>query len=479
LFLPQATFAPITDWSFRGDNLCAWESGLRRPLGVHEIVIDPDIGRLLIGVDTQLQAAALQDHLLVGFTYGAVGEIGAHPVDHGPRPNTVGAELDGQSPPTLVEVNGFSRPFGLRDELANVHTLTAPLVIELQDSLIHELDLNAPQLSAATLVEGGQRTLLLGSSLVIRAANGHRPIIRLARPLRFRPTLVQAALPADQPDVDAAVRNLLVRLEGVYLVAGEGGGFAATDALIMRAAVARLEVIDCTLDPGGYRERQTVPAPVRAPLRRGITLAEPYGFDDPLDEDAFQPTPNLLVQRSICGSLRIDEGYQLALEDSVIDAGAAPGDPAGAAFALTAATNPATDYSATVAVTQVTFFGRVRATSAYGRGGLFVQRLQVLDHQQGCLKYSWFSGDNDVLPPNHACLHGPDAHLAFTSTWFADPGYAQVSRTSDVRILSRGPGDDTMGATNFLLEAHKWTNLGIRLREFMPVGVRPLLVPVT
>jgi hypothetical protein len=36
-----------------------------------------------------------------------------------------------------------------------------------------------------------------------------------------------------------------------------------------------------------------------------------------------------------------------------------------------------------------------------------------------------------------------------------------------------------MGAFGFLLEAHKWTNLHVRLREFMPVGVRPLVVPVT
>jgi len=34
-----------------------------------------------------------------------------------------------------------------------------------------------------------------------------------------------------------------------------------------------------------------------------------------------------------------------------------------------------------------------------------------------------------------------------------------------------------MGAYGFLLEAHKWLNLTIRLREFTPVAVRPLLIP--
>jgi hypothetical protein len=33
------------------------------------------------------------------------------------------------------------------------------------------------------------------------------------------------------------------------------------------------------------------------------------------------------------------------------------------------------------------------------------------------------------------------------------------------------------GAVN--LEAHKWANLAIRLREFMPLGVRPLAIRVT
>ena len=477
LYLPVATFGTISDWFYRGDNLCAWENGLRRPLGRHEIVIDPDIGRVLIGVDTAVQVEALRDNLLVGYTYGAVGEIGAHPVDHGARPETVGAEPDGQMPPTVRTINGFANASALRDALTDADTLTAPVLIEIQDSLVHDLDLADPLLP--TMDEDGGPNLLLGSSVVIRAGDGHRPIIRLTRPLRFRPTLVTAPTPPAQPAVDAAVRNLLVRFEGVHVVAGPSPDFPANDALIMRAAIARLEIIDSTFDPGGYRERQTVPTPQRAPLRRALRLTEPYGFFDPDDEDAFQPTPDVIVQRSICGALHLDEGYALSIEDSVIDAGVGPAEPPGADFALAAATNPATAFGAPVIVTNVTFFGRVRATSARGQGAVFTHRLVVFDHQKGCLKYSYFSGDGDVLPSNHACVHGDDARLVFASTWFADPGYAQISLTSDRRILTRGPGDDTMGATNFLLAAHKWTNLQIRLREFMPVGVRPIVVTVT
>jgi hypothetical protein len=475
LFLPAATFGAITDWRFRGDNLCAWETGLRRRLGRHEIVIDPDIGRVLIGVDAAADVAALRASFLAGYTYGAVGEIGAHPIDRSARPETVGAEPDGQMAPSVRTITAFSNANALRDALTDVDTIAAPVLIEIQDSLVHDLDLNDALLP--TMNEDGGPNLLLGSSLVIRAADGHRPIVRLIAPLRFRPTLVRAPVAANQPAVDAAVRNLLVRFEGVHVVAGPA--FAGTDALVMRAAVARLELIDCTFDPGGWRERQTVPSPQRAALRRSLHLAEPYGFADPLDEDAFLPTPDVVIQRSICGALHLDEGYALTLEDSIVDAGCGPDDPAGTSFALTAATNPATAFSAPLVLTNVTFFGRVRATSARGQGGIFCHRLTVFDHQNGCLKYCWFSGDGDVLPQNYACVDGDDARLEFTSTWFADPGYAQLSLASDSRILTRGPHDDAMGATNFLLAAHKWTNLQIRLREFMPLGVRPIVVAVT
>jgi hypothetical protein len=479
LYPPEPDFAGITDWRFRGDNLCAWEEGLRRPLGLHEIVIDPDIGRVVIGVSSQAEVLALGQDLLVGFTYGAVGAIGAHPVDRAPRPETVGAEATGQEEPVVVVVNGFTHPFGLRDALADAGAWTAPRLIEIADSLVHDLDLDALELGATTLVEGGARSLLLGRSLVIRAADGQRPIIRLARPLRFRPTLVRAAVAADQPALDGVVRNLMVRLQGVHVVAGDGAGFGAGDALIMRAAVARLEILDSTLDPGGYRERQTVPEPQRAPLRAALSLPVPYGFDDPADEEAFQPRPDVVIQRSLCGSLALDERYDLVIEDSVIDAGRGPSDAGGGPAALGAVQNPATAHSAPVVLSNVTFLGRVRATSARGRGVIFAHRLRVLDHQKGCLKFSYFSGDGNILPPNHACVEGAEARLAFSSTWFADPGYAQLALTTDPRIRTRGPGDDAMGATNLLFEAHKWLNLQIRLREFMPVGVRPLVVPVT
>ena len=127
----------------------------------------------------------------------------------------------------------------------------------------------------------------------------------------------------------------------------------------------------------------------------------------------------------------------------------------------------------------VTFLGRMRVERINGSGGIWVHALEVLNNQQGCIKYSYFSGVGDRLPQQHACVIGTDAPLHFVSERFGEAAYGQLALRSDFRIRERGPNNDAMGAFGFLLEAHKWRNVQIRYREFMPVGVRPLLIPVT
>jgi hypothetical protein len=328
--------------------------------------------------------------------------------------------------------------------------------------MTHTLDLAAV---TAVGTEGGLTTLRLAHPLVIRAADGQRPVIRLARPLAFRAD--------DVSGVDAGVQQTLgVHLQGLYLARADG---FAGPALIARAAVATLTLDGCTLDPGGHR----LPDGTRAPLATAMRLTDDHGFDDPQEEIDFTPTPRIVVRRSIVGALEIDRDYYLALEDSIVDAG---GGLIGGTtpLAVGAATgSPATAWGPALEVERMTCFGRMRVASATGRGGLWVQRLEVLDTLVGCIKYSYFSGDHDRLPQNHACVRGPRARLGFVGEAHGSPGYAQLARTSDRHLLEEGPESDEMGAFGYLLDAHKWKNLSIRLREFMPVGVRPVIVPLT
>jgi hypothetical protein len=485
LHLPDSAFPgevwpPIgttaLEWKVRGANLCGWESGVTPPLVDHELVIDPVIGRLLIRVEDEVRADALLSDLLLTFTYGAVGPVGAHPTSRGPVPEIW--EVPATSP--NFRVVNLRDGLLIKDALQNIHLATGPIVIEIQDSLTHVLDLSEIDLAEETILEDGGLNLLVNSPLLIRAASNQRPIIELIQPLRFRPANVASptADPDEQREFDAVMARLTVRLEGIYLARSED--FAANDPLIARAALNRLELINCTLDPGGFRRFDGT----QAPISTSVELHEPFGFSGN-EERVFNQIPEIVFSRTISGPVLIDNPYRLCLADSIIDAGQGVGDPT-PAFAISNATDPINGYGPPTRVSGITVFGRMRVESIDGRGGIWVHALEVLNNQIGCLKFSYFSGEPlDRLPQSHACVKGLDVAgnavvaLQFVSEVFGNPAYAQLSDTSDQRIREQGPNDDAMGAFGFLLEAHKWRNLQIRFREFMPVGIRPILIPVT
>lgn len=475
LHVPESAFLGGS-WTFRGANLLQWEAGLAQPLADREVAVDPENGRIAIGVASAAEVTALQQSLLVSWTYASPGEVGAHPVSRGAAPALVAGDA-----PELGVVTweaGFQR---LQEALDNLQAETAPVVVEIHDNRVHDLDLSAVQ---GTLVEDGGPNLLLAHSLVIRAGTGYRPTLRLAQPLRFRPAQVSAppdpdplVVKAAQAQLEAAMDELTVVLEGVYVT--RGAAFPAGEPLVARAAVHALEVLDCTLDPGGYRRCDGT----RAPVHPSFRLRSPFGFAAMADEVNFTQSPELHLQRSITGPVLADARYRLFVSDSIVDGGQGVDD--GGAASAVSGSKPGDPpdllhgWGPPTVVSGATFFGRVRVEAIEGKGGIFVHRLQARDNQHGCIKHSWFRGVNDRLPQQHACVKGPEARLAFTDEAFGEPAYGQLAFTADFRVRERGPGDDAMGAYGFLREAHAWRNLQVRFREFMPVGTRPLLVPVT
>ncbi|MBU1564816.1 MAG: phage tail protein [Proteobacteria bacterium] len=452
---------PMASWIIRGANLCAWERGLLPGIKNREIIIDPEIGRLVIGVNTQEEATALQDYLLVTYTFGAAGPVGAHPTNRLATPapwddrDTIAV---GQSGDTFVT---------LTDAIKEALQRDTPTLVEIRDSLTHVLHLSEDGVGLIEEIAG--ISLSIQQPLFIRAASDERPIIKLRQPLRFRPR---------HP---AAARDATVRLEGLFITR-DLSVFPEDSPLIGRAALNRLEIINCTLDPGGHRILGS-PAGLLAPVAIAMQLREPYGFQEAADENCFDQTPEIILQRTITGPLRIDRGYRLILAESIIDAGGTDTDH----YAVAGADNPAVAASGELTegwgppteVSGITVLGPMRVEKIHGRGGIWAGTLQVLNNQVGCLKFSYFKNQGDRLPRRYAYVKGSEARLRFVSEIFGEPGYGQLTLCSDFRIRERGPLDDAMGAYGFLMDAHKWRNLQIRFREFMPLGVRPLLIPVT
>ncbi len=461
LSLPANPFAGTT-WTLRGANLCAWETGLWPPLAQDEIAIDPVIGRVVFGLDAAAAGDALEAALRVTCHIGTAGAIGALPENRDPAPTLFADE------PTLIrQVNGNLDPKGLAKALDDVHKLSMPLVIELQDSQIHELDLKD---LASHTVEDGEPALLLARSLVIRAATGQTPIVRLAQALAFRPLAVIGADADAQAKLDAANGRLTVRLEGLTLTRAK----TMTGPLIGRAALHALELWNCTLDPEGYVFPHSPPAPFLA----SIGLGFPYGFADPAEEEAFKETPEILLRQVLCGPLLIAENYRLHVQHSIIHAGAFLGDAAPSLAIGGDPSAPTKTWGPDTTLEGVTLFGGARLAKLSGKGALLPFPVQVQLHTRGCLKRSFVAAAGNRLPQLHDCLSAAEAVLGYTSQSINHPALGQLTLSCDDRLRERGPDDCAMGAFGFMQEAHKWRNLEIRFRELMPVGIRPVLIPM-
>jgi hypothetical protein len=488
LHLPEPGFSgeiwpsPSAAWTIRGANLCAWEEGVTPSVKNRDIIIDPVIGRLIIGVASIGEANALKNHLLVTYTYGAVGPVGAHPISRLSLPR----EWYDDEVKT-IEVTFQDGSTELKDALNKINDplyQEHPVLILIRDNRTYELDIGdvEPSLQKS---EGGEISLLLRKSLIIRAADDQRPVIKLVRPLRFRPEKVKGADADEQEELEARIAQLTVHLQGLYLTRGDDwdADFAPNPQdvpLVARAALHRLEIVGCTLDPGGYKKLDDT----RSLIYASVNLKEDRGFPEGTPEEeeikkAFEEIPEIVIQRSVTGPLLIDTNYQLSLTQSIIDAGKGVNDSPEDKFAVSGAEDPVDKWGPPTQFEGITVFGRMRVESIKGKGGIFVHTLEVLQHQKGCIKSSYFSGIGDRLPQNHGCVKATEAELLFVSEIFGQPAYGQLHHTTDFRIKERGPDDDAMGAFGFLMEAHKWRNLKIRFREFMPVGERPLLIPVS
>ena len=98
--------------------------------------------------------------------------------------------------------------------LNDIQDFHKPVIIEIQDSMTHILDLTQV---LGTVVEDGGHNLRLNDMLVIRAADNERPIIKLVNPLRFRPTNVKGSTPDEQKEFNKSMSRTTVILEGLYI----------------------------------------------------------------------------------------------------------------------------------------------------------------------------------------------------------------------------------------------------------------------
>jgi hypothetical protein len=185
----------------------------------------------------------------------------------------------------------------------------------------------------------------------------------------------------------------------------------------------------------------------------------------------------LRAERSILGAIRADLGAApLVLEDCIVDGRGAPlrvceetlGGGATDAIEATSTFRPALQANG------VTFVGPVRLEAVDAVDCLFLDGVEVLQSQEGCLRHSYLGPDLSV-PPRHPVSYrcGPFPAPTFASIGFEASGYYTLALEPPHPLQSAASDGGEVGAYHHARRAARIAVLRRRIHEFVPLGLRP------
>ncbi|KMY66927.1 hypothetical protein AAU61_13220 [Desulfocarbo indianensis] len=128
--------------------------------------------------------------------------------------------------------------------------------------------------------------------------------------------------------------------------------------------------------------------------------------------------------------------------------------------------------------------GRAFARRISASETIFSGFARAEDVQDGCVRFSAYVRGSLLRQP-YESVQIRERNAVFASQRFGRPNYAQLARLADLEIITPEPGDSILtGAENgsemgaFALEKNpiKERGLLIKLREYMPIGLTPVLI---
>ncbi len=297
-------------------------------------------------------------------------------------------------------------------------------VVEITDNGRYEEDLSV--------------TVLAEASLELRAANGRNPTLVLSQP--------------------------------VNIVGGENARFALNGLLVTGAGLV-VPAVDNDLAEIAIRHCSLVP---------GLSLDIDGNPNDPTAASLIVETADtdLVIERSILGSLRIVEEAEARALDSVIDAT----DPEGVAYAGLDGSGP----GGSLSLIACTTIGKLHARRFdLVSNAILLARLAPADtwaapviasqRQSGCIRFSFLPFEA-VVPRRFRCQ--PDSLTAarrvtasFTTLSFGESGYCQLASSTPDLIRRGADSESEMGVFHHLYGPQREANLRIRLQEYLRVGL--------
>ncbi|WP_213956950.1 hypothetical protein [Variovorax sp. dw_954] len=405
----------------------------------YALVIDPELGRLALPDP----GAAPVPVVTATWHYGFAADLGGGEYER--------ASSFIQTDPVWV------LPYPDTAQPARYATLAQALAfavvqLALNGTVALEITGSATLASPALAVD-----LPAGTTLELRAADGARPTLLLA----------------GQIDVSGDVSSTLA-INGLLIAADTGmapGAPAPAAMLHVPAlrpgggvnALARLQLTHTTLVPGWAVD--TTPS----------SCAQPR----------FPGAPALLVEAPGCqveghgailGAILAVPLADVTLVDCIVDAcdrsgvaHAAPdGQSAGASLAMNGCTVVGKVHASALCLVSDSIFWSALASIDSWSSGLVADRKQ-----EGCVRFS-FVPVGARLPRHYECvqqvLAGPEP--LFASRRYGTPDYLKLLVSTD-DVIRRGASDGgEMGAFHALLAPLRESDLAIRMREYLPVGLQ-------
>jgi hypothetical protein len=416
-------------------NLCRNERASL--LAVGELGIDPELGRFALPPEDPVIASAPptialnRNTLSVDFVEAFTDFIGA--LNSSQRQNEPG------------NAKRFVSRSGDVDDVAADNLTGAPVHATVSAAIAAAKDGDVIEIVDSATYESPATIALPASvkTLTIRAAMGQRPCLT---------SYQSAGIPSGASFTVTSPMSLL-ELNGLLISGGP---------LTISAAIAQLQLAACTLDPTNAK----TPAIVTT--------------DTDLNSDAVY-----VLSRCITGGLWLGEGVsQLTVADSIVD------QQGGAAIAGSAGLSSppvfATSAASAVQLERVTVFGTIFCNVLNASESLLNDIAIVNDQQSGCIRFTRFE-TGSALPRRYRCV--PDeTQLAacgrttrcvsplFKSRKFGRPDYAQLAAACPNVILTAGEDQGEVGVFAGTQNTIRLKNLKIKLQEFMPVGLSPVIV---
>jgi hypothetical protein len=404
-------------------DLGDWDTYRARP---GTVAVDPVRGRLLF------PRREPPKRVYVSYHYGFSADLGGGEYD---RP--VAPVAEGTWVATAEDTKGLRKALD-----AWRHDKPATAVIELVDSDVY-----------AAPVDVAVRS---HQSLTIRSANRVRAVLWLPDRRSERPDVFTAAVaPGGELVLDGlVVAGHPVRVEGWTPEEGEEEGDDGRCA-----GPTRVVVRHCTLVPGWLPRGRALPETPPPPALELVEL----------------PDARVEVRHSIVGTVQVladaHEGDPLRLDvaDSILDATGADLEAVGGA-------GPGAGY-AVARIVRSTVLGRVHVHAVVlGENSIFDGVVKVARRGIGCLRFcSVVPGSR--TPRQFRCVTDPPPR--FTSTSFADAGYAQLSCSCPPEIAAGADDESEMGAFHDLYQPQRLAGLRLRAEEHTPAGMDVAVVPVT